>query len=68
MPEASHYYDILTRIDLEDEDLPELAIIKCTLSIPKAKYNVSREFVYEPGESDCIFSISKKFLFGFLFS
>ncbi|XP_051156602.1 uncharacterized protein LOC127278779 isoform X2 [Leptopilina boulardi] len=48
MAPGSQYYDILTRVDLQDEDLPELAILKCTLSIPMANYNVSRELIYQP--------------------
>lgn len=42
-------YNISSRIALLDEDLPEAAIIKCLLSIPKASYNVSRKTVYYAG-------------------
>ncbi|XP_046143754.1 uncharacterized protein LOC114880945 isoform X1 [Osmia bicornis bicornis] len=42
-------YDILSRMALLDEDLPEAAIVKCLLGIPKANYNVSQQTVYYPG-------------------
>ncbi|XP_017884149.1 uncharacterized protein LOC108627418 isoform X2 [Ceratina calcarata] len=42
-------YDILSRTTLLDEDLPEAAIVKCLLGIPKANYNVSHKTVYYPG-------------------
>ncbi|XP_076167283.1 uncharacterized protein LOC143146674 isoform X1 [Ptiloglossa arizonensis] len=42
-------YDILSRKALLDEDLPEAAIVKCLLGIPKANYNVSHQTVYYPG-------------------
>ncbi|KOX68272.1 hypothetical protein WN51_07624 [Melipona quadrifasciata] len=42
-------YDILSRTALLDEDLPEAAIVKCLLGIPKADYNVSHQTVYYPG-------------------
>ncbi|XP_076243453.1 uncharacterized protein LOC143184831 isoform X1 [Calliopsis andreniformis] len=42
-------YDILSRTALLDEDLPEAAIVKCLLGIPKANYNVSHKTVYYPG-------------------
>ncbi|XP_043265017.1 uncharacterized protein LOC122404826 isoform X1 [Colletes gigas] len=42
-------YDILSRTALLDEDLPEAAIVKCLLGIPKANYNVSHQTVYYPG-------------------
>ncbi|KAG7196396.1 hypothetical protein KM043_015923 [Ampulex compressa] len=42
-------YDILSRTALLDEDLPEAAIVKCLLGIPRASYNVSRKTVYYPG-------------------
>ncbi|KZC13796.1 hypothetical protein WN55_05699 [Dufourea novaeangliae] len=41
-------YDILSRTALLDEDLPEAAIVKCLLGIPKANYNVSHKTVYYP--------------------
>lgn len=53
MAAGTQYYDILTRLDLQDEDLPELATLKCTLSIPMANYNVSRELIYQPGQYPC---------------
>ncbi|XP_029169625.1 uncharacterized protein LOC114939492 [Nylanderia fulva] len=42
-------YNILSRVALLDEDLPEATIVKCLLSIPKATYNVSRKTVYYTG-------------------
>lgn len=42
-------YNILLRIALLDEDLPETTIVKCLLSISKASYNVSRKTVYYAG-------------------
>ncbi|XP_011349502.1 uncharacterized protein LOC105286325 isoform X1 [Ooceraea biroi] len=39
-------YDILSRVDLLDEQLPEAAELKCTLDIPRANYSVSRKTVY----------------------
>ncbi|XP_011646140.2 uncharacterized protein LOC105432862 [Pogonomyrmex barbatus] len=39
-------YNILSRIALLDEDLPETTIIKCLLGISKASYKVSRKTVY----------------------
>ncbi|XP_032667602.1 uncharacterized protein LOC116842462 isoform X1 [Odontomachus brunneus] len=42
-------YDILSRVALLDEDLPEATIVKCLLGIPKATYNVSRKTVYYAG-------------------
>lgn len=42
-------YNILSRVALLDEDLPEATIVKCSLSIPKATYNVSRKTVYYTG-------------------
>lgn len=42
-------YDILSRTTLLDEDLPEAAIVKCSLSIPRANYNVSRKTIYYAG-------------------
>ncbi|XP_026670695.1 uncharacterized protein LOC108626522 [Ceratina calcarata] len=41
-------YDILSRTALLDEDLPEAAIVKCLLGIPKANYNVSHKVIYYP--------------------
>ncbi|XP_071571457.1 uncharacterized protein [Temnothorax nylanderi] len=42
-------YNILLRIALLDEDLPETTIVKCLLCISKASYNVSRKTVYYAG-------------------
>ncbi|XP_036138805.1 uncharacterized protein LOC105832304 isoform X4 [Monomorium pharaonis] len=42
-------YNILLRVTLLDEDLPETAIVKCLLIISKASYNVSRKTVYYAG-------------------
>lgn len=43
-------YDILSRIELLDEELPEAtATLECTLRIPKANYSVSRMTVYNSG-------------------
>ncbi|XP_018371511.1 PREDICTED: uncharacterized protein LOC108766608 [Trachymyrmex cornetzi] len=42
-------YNILLRVTLLDEDLPETTIVKCLLSISKALYNVSRKTVYYAG-------------------
>ncbi|RLU20168.1 hypothetical protein DMN91_006775 [Ooceraea biroi] len=42
-------YDVLSRMTLLDEDLPEAAIVKCSLSIPRANYNVSRKTIYYAG-------------------
>ncbi|XP_076648276.1 uncharacterized protein LOC143356453 isoform X2 [Halictus rubicundus] len=42
-------YDILSRTALLDEDLPEAAIVKCLLGIPKANYSASHETLYYPG-------------------
>ncbi|KYN30392.1 hypothetical protein ALC56_15319, partial [Trachymyrmex septentrionalis] len=42
-------YNILLRVALLDEDLPETTIVKCLLSISKALYNVSRKTVYYAG-------------------
>lgn len=39
-------YDILSRIDMLDEELPEAAELKCTLDIPRANYSVSRRTIY----------------------
>lgn len=39
-------YDILSRVDLLDEELPEAAELKCTLDIPRANYSVSRKTIY----------------------
>ncbi|XP_076756328.1 uncharacterized protein LOC143426632 isoform X1 [Xylocopa sonorina] len=41
-------YDIVSRTALLDEDLPEAAIVKCLLGIPKANY-ISHKIVYYPG-------------------
>ncbi|XP_026300392.1 uncharacterized protein LOC409257 isoform X1 [Apis mellifera] len=46
---ADGLYNILSRTALLDEDLPETAIVKCLLGIPKVNYNVSRKTVYYPG-------------------
>ncbi|KAL6258273.1 hypothetical protein P5V15_010211 [Pogonomyrmex californicus] len=42
-------YNILSRIALLDEDLPETTIVKCLLGISKASYKVSRKTVYYTG-------------------
>ncbi|XP_012058559.1 PREDICTED: uncharacterized protein LOC105621708, partial [Atta cephalotes] len=42
-------YNILLRVTLLDEDLPETTIVKCLLSISNALYNVSRKTVYYAG-------------------
>ncbi|XP_011688851.1 PREDICTED: uncharacterized protein LOC105450616 [Wasmannia auropunctata] len=42
-------YNILLRVTLLDEDLPETTIVKCLLSISRASYNVSRKTVYYAG-------------------
>lgn len=42
-------YDILSRVDLLDEELPEVAELKCTLDIPKANYSISQKSVYYSG-------------------
>ncbi|XP_018313614.1 uncharacterized protein [Mycetomoellerius zeteki] len=42
-------YNILLRVTLLDEDLPETTIVKCLLSISTALYNVSRRTVYYAG-------------------
>lgn len=39
-------YDISSRIDMLDEELPEVTELKCTLDIPRANYSVSRKTVY----------------------
>ncbi|XP_025263892.1 uncharacterized protein LOC105254096 isoform X2 [Camponotus floridanus] len=39
-------YDILSRRDMLDEELPEAAELKCTLDIPKTNYSVSRRTIY----------------------
>jgi len=39
-------FDILSRVDLLDEELPEAAELKCTLDIPRANYSVSRKTIY----------------------
>lgn len=43
-------YDILSRVELLDEELQETAAnLECILDIPKANYSVSRKIVYYPG-------------------
>ncbi|XP_012280756.1 uncharacterized protein LOC105699911 isoform X2 [Orussus abietinus] len=39
-------YDILSRVTLKHDELPESAVVKCVLSIPEAGYNVTREKIY----------------------
>lgn len=39
-------YNVLSRVDLLDEELPEAAELRCTLDIPRANYTVSRKTVY----------------------
>ncbi|XP_070170571.1 uncharacterized protein [Polyergus mexicanus] len=39
-------YNILSRVDLLDEELPEAAELRCTLDIPRANYSVSRKTIY----------------------
>ncbi|XP_029174688.1 uncharacterized protein LOC114943263 isoform X2 [Nylanderia fulva] len=39
-------YNILSRVDLLDEELPEAAELRCTLDIPRANYTVSRKSIY----------------------
>ncbi|XP_026295994.1 uncharacterized protein LOC100576498 [Apis mellifera] len=45
---ADGLYDILSRTILLDENLPEAAIVKCLLGIPKVNY-ISHKAVYYPG-------------------
>ncbi|EFN84903.1 hypothetical protein EAI_04772 [Harpegnathos saltator] len=43
-------YDILSRIELLDEELPEATVtLECTLGIPRANYSVSQMTVYNSG-------------------
>lgn len=55
-------YNILSRASLLDEDLPEAAVIKCSLGIPKANYNVSRKTVYYPGRLTTVSAPTTKLL------
>lgn len=43
-------YDILSRIELLDEELPDAtATLECTLGIPKANYKATQMTVYNSG-------------------
>lgn len=42
-------FDILSRIELLDEELPEATTLECTLGISKANYSVSQMIVYNSG-------------------
>ncbi|XP_043279821.1 uncharacterized protein [Venturia canescens] len=59
---ADGKYDIRRRISLRDGDLTPPALIKCTLSIPDAKYHIPREFVYYPGKPTTTPSSTTKLL------
>lgn len=49
-------YDILSRVDLLDPELPEVAELKCTLDIPKANYSISKKSVYYSGKATTVSS------------
>ncbi|XP_012224391.1 uncharacterized protein [Linepithema humile] len=49
-------YDILSRVDLLDEELPEVAELKCTLDIPKANYSISQKTIYYSGKATTVSS------------
>ncbi|XP_076291339.1 uncharacterized protein LOC143214328 isoform X2 [Lasioglossum baleicum] len=55
-------YDILSRTALLDEDLPEAAIVKCLLGIPKANYSVSHNAIYYPGPPTTTSTATSKLL------
>ncbi|XP_074098407.1 uncharacterized protein LOC141527052 isoform X1 [Cotesia typhae] len=42
-------YDIMMQVVAKNEDLPNEALVKCSLSIPKANYTIPRELIYIPG-------------------
>ncbi|XP_044590193.1 uncharacterized protein LOC123268856 isoform X3 [Cotesia glomerata] len=42
-------YDIMMQVVAKNENLPNEALVKCSLSIPKANYTIPRELIYIPG-------------------
>ncbi|XP_011159256.1 uncharacterized protein LOC105195521 isoform X3 [Solenopsis invicta] len=42
-------YNILSRVDFLDEELPEAAELKCILDIPRTNYSVTRKTIYYSG-------------------
>ncbi|XP_012531130.1 uncharacterized protein LOC105833723 isoform X3 [Monomorium pharaonis] len=42
-------YNILSRVDFLDEELPEAAELKCILDIPRTNYSITRKTIYYSG-------------------
>lgn len=42
-------YDIMMQVVAKNEDLPDEALVKCSLSIPTANYTIPRELIYMSG-------------------
>ncbi|XP_077282175.1 uncharacterized protein LOC143908392 isoform X1 [Temnothorax americanus] len=42
-------YNILSRVDFLDEELPEAAELKCILEIPRTNYSMTRKTIYYSG-------------------
>ncbi|XP_071579511.1 uncharacterized protein [Temnothorax nylanderi] len=42
-------YNILSRVDFLDEELPEAAELKCILDIPRTNYSMTRKTIYYSG-------------------
>ncbi|XP_015608201.1 uncharacterized protein LOC107274004 isoform X2 [Cephus cinctus] len=59
-----HKFNVYSHVTVDKKDLPESAIIKCTLGIPDANYTVFRETVYYSGSSAHSLSTSLIFLMG----
>ncbi|XP_011159255.1 uncharacterized protein LOC105195521 isoform X2 [Solenopsis invicta] len=51
-------YNILSRVDFLDEELPEAAELKCILDIPRTNYSVTRKTIYYSGTATTTSSVT----------
>lgn len=51
-------YNILSRVDFLDEELPEAAELKCILDIPKTNYSITRKTIYYSGTATTTSSVT----------
>lgn len=51
-------YNILSRVDFLDEELPEAAELKCILDIPRTNYSITRKTIYYSGTATTTSSVT----------
>ncbi|XP_011858964.1 PREDICTED: uncharacterized protein LOC105556476, partial [Vollenhovia emeryi] len=51
-------YNILSRVDFLDEELPEAAELKCIIDIPRTNYSMTRKTIYYSGTATTTSSVT----------